>query len=74
MGRTFEDVTMEELCAMMCDNIEPRRAEWIPCKASIHPYGGDVKCSACGYRMGSSFGLDHCPKCKARMKEAGEDG
>lgn len=70
MGQTFEIDSLDEMCAMMCDNIEPKRvvAEWVPCKASIHPYGNDVKCSACGYRMGSSFGLDTCTKCRARME------
>lgn len=47
---------------------ERKRGRWIPCKASIHPYGNDVKCSVCGHRMGSSFGYKYCPMCGARME------
>lgn len=42
--------------------------KWIVCKASIHPYGYDVKCSVCGHRMGSSFGYKFCPECGADMR------
>ena len=49
--------------------IEPKRGEWIPVKASIYPYGNDVKCSVCGHRMGSSFGYNFCPMCGADMRE-----
>lgn len=48
--------------------IEPKRGEWIPVKASIHPYGNDVKCSVCGHRMGSSFGYNFCPNCGCDMR------
>lgn len=47
---------------------EPKTGRWKPCKASIHPYGNDVKCSECGYTMGSSFGFKYCPNCGARME------
>ena len=45
-----------------------KRGRWIPCKASIHPYGNDVKCSECDYRIGSSFGYKYCPMCGAIME------
>lgn len=49
------------------------QGEWIPKKASIHPYGYDVECSVCGHRMGSSFGYKFCPMCGARMKGADDE-
>lgn len=47
---------------------ERKTGKWIPCKASIHPYGNDVKCSECGHKMGSSFGYKFCPWCGAMME------
>lgn len=44
-----------------------KTGKWLPCKASIHPYGYDVKCSECGLQMGSTFGYHFCPKCGAKM-------
>ena len=52
--------------------IEPKRGKWIPVKASIYPYGNDVKCSVCGHRMGSSFGYNFCPMCGADMRKESE--
>ena len=43
------------------------QGEWKSVKASIYPYGYDVKCSVCNFRMGSSFGYRYCPSCGARM-------
>lgn len=53
--------------------IEPKRGVWIPVKASIYPYGNDVKCSVCGHRMGSSFGYNFCPMCGADMREVSDE-
>lgn len=47
---------------------ERKTGEWILCKASIHPYGNDVKCSECGHKMGSSFGYKFCPMCGSKME------
>lgn len=44
-----------------------RHGKWKIKKASIHPYGNDVRCSECGYIMGSSFGYNYCPYCGAKM-------
>lgn len=46
---------------------ETKTGKWLPCKASIYPYGYDVKCSECGLQMGSTFGYHFCPKCGAKM-------
>lgn len=48
---------------------EQKTGKWLPCKASIYPYGYDVKCSECGLQMGSTFGYHYCPKCGAKMEE-----
>lgn len=44
------------------------QGEWKSVKASIYPYGYDVKCSVCGFIMGSSYGFKYCPHCGAEMK------
>lgn len=49
------------------------QGEWKSVKASIYPYGYDVECSVCGFRMGSSFGYKYCPNCGARMKGADDE-
>ena len=49
------------------------QGEWKSVKASIYPYGYDVECSVCGFRMGSSFGYKYCPNCGAYMKGADDD-
>lgn len=49
------------------------QGEWKSVKASIYPYGYDVKCSVCSFRMGSSFGYRYCPSCGARMKGADDE-
>ena len=48
---------------------ERKTGKWLPCKASIFPYGYDVKCSECGLQMGSTFGYRYCPKCGAKMED-----
>lgn len=48
--------------------VKRKTGKWIPCKASIHPYGNDVKCSECGHKMGSSFGYKFCPMCGCKME------
>lgn len=47
---------------------KPKEGEWKAVKASIYPYGYDVKCSVCGFIMGSSYGFKYCPHCGAEMK------
>ena len=49
------------------------QGEWKSVKASIYPYGYDVECSVCGFRMGSSFGYKYCPNCGAYMKGADDE-
>ena len=49
------------------------QGEWKSVKASIYPYGYDVECSVCGFRMGSSFGYKYCPNCGCRMKGADDE-
>lgn len=49
------------------------QGEWKSVKASIYPYGYDVECSVCGFRMGSSFGYRYCPNCGSQMKGADDD-
>lgn len=44
------------------------QGKWKAVKASIYPYGYDVKCSECGFIMGSSYGFKYCPHCGAEMK------
>lgn len=52
-----------------------RHGHWKVVKSSIHPYGNDVACSVCGFKMGSSFGCRFCPNCGAQMDgERREDG
>ena len=46
-----------------------RHGHWDVVKSSIHPYGNDVACSVCGFKMGSSFGYGFCPHCGAKMEE-----
>lgn len=53
--------------------IEPKRGEWKLCKSSIHPYGNDVECSACGFKMASTFGYSFCPNCGADMRDRSEE-
>lgn len=49
------------------------QGRWKAVKASIYPYGYDVECSVCGFRMGSSFGYKYCPNCGAYMKGADDE-
>ena len=49
------------------------QGEWKSVKASIYPYGYDVECSVCSFRMGSSFGYRYCPMCGADMKGADDE-
>lgn len=44
------------------------QGRWKAVKASIYPYGYDVKCSVCGFIMGSSYGFKYCPHCGSRMR------
>ena len=46
-----------------------RHGHWKVVKSSNHPYGNDVACSVCGFKMGSSFGYGFCPNCGAKMDE-----
>jgi len=50
-----------------------RHGHWDVVKSSIHPYGNDVACSVCGFKMGSSFGYGFCPNCGAKMDGGKED-
>ena len=50
-----------------------RYGYWKVVKSSIYPYGNDVACSVCGFKMGSSFGYDFCPHCGAKMDEEDND-
>ena len=73
MDGTYLAISDEEYCELMeiaeKYKNERKKGYWKPCKASIYPYGNDVKCSVCGHRMGSSFGYIYCPMCGARMEE-----
>ena len=51
------------------DAVPIKRGYWKVVKSSIHPYGNDVACSVCGFKMGSSFGYGFCPHCGAKMDE-----
>ncbi len=50
-----------------------RHGHWKVVKSSINPYGNDVACSVCGFKMGSSFGYGFCPNCGVKMDEVKED-
>lgn len=67
-GQEHDGVTLQSIISKMPTIEERKKGKWIPCKASIHPYGNDVKCSECGHKMGSSFGYKFCPMCGAKME------
>lgn len=42
--------------------------KWKPIKASIYPYGFDVRCSECGCAIFcGANGWNYCPNCGAKM-------
>lgn len=64
-----ETARLAKRCLNLLKEQEQKTGKWLPCKASIYPYGYDVKCSECGIQMGSTFGYHYCPKCGAKMEE-----
>lgn len=61
------------ICEQPTVDAEPvRHGNWKVVKSSVHPYGNDVACSVCGFKMGSSFGYRFCPNCGARMDKGAD--
>lgn len=52
---------------------EVRHGHWKVVKSSNHPYGNDVACSVCGFKLGSSFGYGFCPNCGVKMDESKDE-
>lgn len=50
------------------DAVPVVHGKWKPIKASIYPYGFDVRCSECGCAiLGGANGWNYCPNCGAKM-------
>ena len=62
-----EDITDAFMRGYVKGKADRPQGEWKSVKASIYPYGYDVECSVCGFRMDSSFGYKFCPMCGAQM-------
>ena len=65
--------TVNKLTKAIADAEPVRQGHWEVVKSSIHPYGNDVACSVCGFKMGSSFGYEFCPNCGAKMDEVRDE-
>jgi hypothetical protein len=70
----FKPSIAEVINVLLMDAQEVMHGHWNVVKSSIHPYGNDVACSVCGFKMGSSFGYGFCPHCGAKMDERMEEG
>ena len=70
----YKPAIAEVINVLLMDAQEVRHGHWKVVKSSTHPYGNDVACSVCGFKMGSSFGYGFCPHCGAKMDGGGEEG
>ena len=73
---TYDIIDYKELmleAVKVLPSADRPQGEWKSVKASIYPYGYDVECSVCSFRMGSSFGYRYCPMCGADMKGADDE-
>lgn len=67
-GEGVQRAIEEAVKVPIVDAVPVVHGKWKPIKASIYPYGFDVRCSECGCAiLGGVNGWNYCPNCGAKM-------